>query len=223
MDLLTVRNFSYDTALLRVQNDILKSIDNEQCVVLLLLDLSAAFDTVDQKILLYRLRSRFGLKGKALAWLQSYLSTDRFHAGSSDWFTSSVRTLRFGVPQESVLGRSYLLYTTPLGDIIRWHIWYGIPSICWWYSTVHLTFSCDDSVDLTTIQFPGLRAALSISLTGWLLKNWRKEVLILYSRFRLPPRLPSTWEMISSSLQIRRVISASFSIIPKRYLFISTK
>ena len=91
---------------------------------------------------------------------------------SSDWFTSSVRTLRFGVPQESVLGRSYLLYTTPLGDIIRWHIWYGIPSICWWYSTVHLTFSCDDSVDLTTIQFPGLRAALSISLTGWLLKNW---------------------------------------------------
>ena len=51
----------------------------------------------------------------------------------------------------------------------------------------------------------------------------KTEVLILYSRFRLPPRLPSTWEMISSSLQIRRVISASFSIIPKRYLFISTK
>ena len=46
-------------ALLRVQNDILKSIDNKQCVVLLLLDLWAAFDTVNHKILWYRLRSRF--------------------------------------------------------------------------------------------------------------------------------------------------------------------
>ena len=92
MDLLTVRNFSYDTALLRVQNDMLKSIDNEQCVVLLLLDLSAAFDTVDQKILLYRLRSRFGLKGKALAWLQSYLSTDRFQAVQIDLLLQFVRS-----------------------------------------------------------------------------------------------------------------------------------
>ena len=48
-----------ETALLRVQNDILKSIDNKQCVVLLMLDLSAAFDTVNHKILLHRLRSRF--------------------------------------------------------------------------------------------------------------------------------------------------------------------
>ena len=48
-----------EPALPRVLNDILKSIDNKQCVVLLLLDLSAAFDTVNRKILLHRLRSRF--------------------------------------------------------------------------------------------------------------------------------------------------------------------
>ena len=48
-----------ETALLRVQNDILKSIDNKLCVVFLLLDLSAAFDTVNHKIWLHRLRSRF--------------------------------------------------------------------------------------------------------------------------------------------------------------------
>ena len=70
------KHHSCETALLRVQNYLLKSIDNEQCVVLLLLDLSAAFDTVDHKILLQRLRSRLGTRGKALAWLQSYL-TDR--------------------------------------------------------------------------------------------------------------------------------------------------
>ena len=67
------KHHSCETALLRVQNDILKSINNKQCVVLLLLDLSAAFDTVDHKILLQRLRSRFGTRGNGLAWLQSYL------------------------------------------------------------------------------------------------------------------------------------------------------
>ena len=60
------KHHSCETALLLVQNDILKSIDNEQYVVLLLLDLSAAFDTVDHKILLQRLRSRLGTRGKAL-------------------------------------------------------------------------------------------------------------------------------------------------------------
>ena len=88
---------SCETALLRVQNDILKSIDVKQCVVLLLLDLSAGFDTVDHKILLHRLRSRFGIKGKALSWLQSYL-TDRSQSVQIDGFTSSARPLRFGVP-----------------------------------------------------------------------------------------------------------------------------
>ena len=53
------KHHSCETALLRVENDILKSIDNKQCVVLLLLDLWAAFDTVNHKILLHRLRSRF--------------------------------------------------------------------------------------------------------------------------------------------------------------------
>ena len=65
------KHHSCETALLRVQNDILKSIDDKQCVVLLLLDLSAAFDKVNNKILLHKLRSRFGIKGKALSWLPS--------------------------------------------------------------------------------------------------------------------------------------------------------
>ena len=111
------KHHSCETALLRVQNDILKSIDDKQCVVLLLLDLSAAFDTVDHKILLHRLRSRFGIKGKALLWLM-----DHSQSVQIDGFTSSVCALRFGVPQGSVLGPLlYLLYTALLGDLIRWH------------------------------------------------------------------------------------------------------
>ena len=66
---------SCETALVRVQNDILRLIDSNCSVVLLLLDLSAAFDTVDHQILLPRLSTRFGIKGNALAWFESYKST----------------------------------------------------------------------------------------------------------------------------------------------------
>ena len=98
-------------ALIRI-NTVLKSIDDKQCVILLLLDRSAAFDTVDHKILLHRLRSRFGIKGKALSWLQSYL-TDRSQSVQIDGFTSSVHPLRFCVPQGSVLVRCCICCTLP--------------------------------------------------------------------------------------------------------------
>ncbi|CAB4030953.1 Hypothetical predicted protein, partial [Paramuricea clavata] len=58
------RFHSTETALLKVQNDILIAIDNQKCVVLLLLDMSAAFDTVDHEILLERMSKRFGIKDK---------------------------------------------------------------------------------------------------------------------------------------------------------------
>ena len=64
---------SCETALVRVQNDILRSVDDNHCVILLLLDMSAAFDTVDHSILLKRLQSRYGISGSALAWFYSYL------------------------------------------------------------------------------------------------------------------------------------------------------
>ena len=66
---------STETALLRVHNDILCSLDQNKSVILLLLDLSAAFDTVDYAILISRLSSRFGVKGTALAWFKSYLTS----------------------------------------------------------------------------------------------------------------------------------------------------
>ena len=69
------KGHSTESALFRVHNDILRAIDNGGCEILLLLDLSAAFDTVDHGILLSRLRDRFGVSGTALAWFQSYLSS----------------------------------------------------------------------------------------------------------------------------------------------------
>ena len=72
---------STETALLRVLNDLLLYVNSGDCAVLALLDLSAAFDTVDHSILLSRLESNFGLTGKALSWLRSYLTGRRQKCG----------------------------------------------------------------------------------------------------------------------------------------------
>ena len=64
------RNHSTETALIRVHNDIAMAIDQHNSVILVLLDLSAAFDTVDHGILLSRLSNRFGNTGTVLGWFQ---------------------------------------------------------------------------------------------------------------------------------------------------------
>ncbi|KAF7642866.1 hypothetical protein LDENG_00249520, partial [Lucifuga dentata] len=68
------KKHSTESALLRVTNDILMRTDSGERTILLLLDLSAAFDTVDHGILIDRLRQCVGLGGTALQWFTSYLS-----------------------------------------------------------------------------------------------------------------------------------------------------
>ena len=115
---------SPETALVRVQNDILISMDQGNVVALVLLDLSAAFDTVDHAILLRRLEQRTGLSGTVLNWFSSYL-TGRTQSVVIDGESSERHVLRYGVPQGSVLGPIlFTVYTLPIGDIIRRH---GIP------------------------------------------------------------------------------------------------
>ena len=94
---------STETALLRVHNDILRIIDNGSGVFLVLLDLSAAFDTVDHTILLSFLENHIGLKGTVLQMFHSYLS-DRSQRISVNNALSDMAGLSYGVPQGSVLG-----------------------------------------------------------------------------------------------------------------------
>ena len=71
--------------------------------MLLLLDLSAAFDTADHEILLTRLHSKYSISGIALEWFRSYL-TNRSQFALIEGCRSQSREFKCGVPQGSVLG-----------------------------------------------------------------------------------------------------------------------
>ena len=66
-------HYSTETALLKVRNDILMNMNMGHVTLLVLLDLSAAFETVDHDILIHRLQSLLGVRGSALQWFRSYL------------------------------------------------------------------------------------------------------------------------------------------------------
>ena len=112
---------STETALLKVANDILKSLDDSQVSVLSLLDLSAAFDTIDHQILLTRLNSLYGISGSALNWFCSYLSGRNLSVLVNEIYSDS-SSLTCGVPQGSVLGPVlFILYTKPLASLLDSH------------------------------------------------------------------------------------------------------
>ena len=89
------RAHSVETAIVCIQDDILRYLDMHKPVVLVLLDLSAAFDTIDHDILLIDLH-RIGVRGDALCWLASYL-TDRTQCVSVDGHSSHRTRLLHGV------------------------------------------------------------------------------------------------------------------------------
>ena len=67
--------YSTETAVVKVQSDILLNMDQQKVTQLVLIDLSSAFDTVDHDILLNIMNCSFGVSGTALNWFSSYIQS----------------------------------------------------------------------------------------------------------------------------------------------------
>ena len=111
-------NHSTETALVKVQNDILRAFDKQEVVLLALLDLSAAFDTCNHSILLSRLEREFNISEVALKWFKSYLSERKQRVKINSSLSDPVQ-LSTGFPQGSGWGpQAYSKYVGPLGDLL---------------------------------------------------------------------------------------------------------
>ena len=97
------------------------AVDSKKAAILTMLDLSAAFDTIDHDMLLTRLHDCYGVRGNALKWMKSYLS-GRMQYVSINGADSDPTPLLFGVPQGSILGlKAFKRYSCPVLHIIHKH------------------------------------------------------------------------------------------------------
>ncbi len=142
--IISMKNFnqvlghSTETALVKITNDLLLASDQGCISLLVLLDLSAAFDTIDHDILMDRLQNYTGIQGQALRWFRSYLS-DRYHFVYLNGEASQLSPVKYGVPQGSVRGPLlFSLYMLPLGYIIRKY---------------RISFHCYDDTTIYTLNF----------------------------------------------------------------------
>ncbi len=149
---------STETALLSVTEALRLARAAAKSSVLILLDLSAAFDTVNHQILLSTLR-KMGISGTALLWFESYLS-DRSWRGE----VSKSQLLANGVPQGSVLGPLlFSIYMSSLGSVIQKH---GFSYHCYADDTqLYFSFQPDDPTVTARI------AACLSDISNWMMDH----------------------------------------------------
>ena len=104
---------SSETALVRATNDLLSAVDRRQAIILVLLNLSAAFNTVDHEVLLNRLKFDCSVREIPLQWIRSYLTGRSQETTINDISLSNI-TLQYGVSQGVCTGSSsiYMLRQT---------------------------------------------------------------------------------------------------------------
>ena len=177
------RGHSTETALLRVKNDIAETLDKKCTTILVMLDLSAAFDSVVHELLMTRLEQSFGITDKALAWLISYISerNQKVVVGSAE---SGGSVVTRGVPQGSVLGPIlYCIYTKPIGRIITRH---GMNHHCYADDLqIYLAVDRDESIVTALAKVELCVAEVAAWLTNNNLKlNMAKSEVIIFPRRR---------------------------------------
>ena len=188
--------------------------------MLLLPDLSAAFDTVDHEILLKRLNSKFSICGTALNWFRSYL-TNRTQvvlitvSWAQVWSTSRLRPWAHPLP---TLHCSICRHST-----IPWH---GISFLRWWHSVIHF-FSASNDLELTS-SIAKIEEWISdldkwMSLIKLKLNKDKTELLYLYSKHSPQQSLPplsfgsDTIQPSPCSRNIGVVFDRTMSMLPRYF------
>ena len=164
-----IRHFTqlkHETALVKVQNDILRALDSRHSLILPLLDLSAAFNAVEHSILLSRLSTSFVIRGTVLSLFRTYV-TSRKQYVCLEGCKSSLRSLDRGVPQ-----------TSPLGKIIRRHnLQYHLYAN---NSQLYVSFKTESSDDLYLAKS---KVELCVwDIDTWMLHNQNKSELLFSPR-----------------------------------------
>ena len=199
---------STETALLSVINEVLCALDDHKEALLVLLDFSSAFDTIDHAILHRRLSSRYGITGKALEWFKSYLK-DRTQSVVIGDSPSDRAILKWGVPQGSVAGPLlFTLYSAPLQDVITSH---GVGTIVYADDTqLFLTFDPEDRDEALHRIEKCIEDVKRWAVENKLVLNDAKTELIHFtSRFSTsslpPPRITIGDSEIVASLSARNL------------------
>ena len=190
------KHHSTETALLRVQNDILRAVDRHEEAILVLLDLSAAFDTLDHVVLLKRLNQRFGIQDKALSWFKSYLE-DRFQSVVIGSNTSTESKLNWGVPQGSVMGPVlFSMYTAQLEDVVKAN---GVDCMIYADDTqLYVTMKPDNRQDAKALLENCIRDVKTWMKTNHLKLNDDKTEVVHFSS-RYLPRPPTVNILVGDS------------------------
>ena len=182
------KNHSTETALIRVQNDIMLAFGEKKVCLLLLLDLSAAFDTVEHAALL-KTMEKLGISCVPLQWFRSYLEGRMQQVKINDSL-SDPQPLTSGVPQGSVLGPVlFNIYTASLGRLIQSH---GLSYHLYADDTsLYLTFEADET-DNAVARIEHCAEAVREWMGRKQLKmNPRKTELLLLASKSIGRRIPA--------------------------------
>ena len=156
---------SCETALLKVQNDLASTIDCNTNALLVLLDFSAAFDTIHHEKLFEKLRFHYRIDGTALKWFKSYAPNRKFRVKINQHLSNGT-FMNCGVQQGSVMGpKVFSLYTQEIESIVTRH-----------YLQYHIF--ADDIIIYSPLTkgFPELHLIKSCleDITEWAKNNWLK-------------------------------------------------
>ncbi len=185
---------STESTLLSLHDHLIRAMSQQKVTGLCLLDLSAAFDTIDHHILLHRLQTWFGIQGLALNWFKSYLSSRNFSLRVNN-IRSTIFPINCGVPQGSVLGPLlFTAYTTPLSHLLTTS------------PILHLLYADDTQlfISFSPKSFPNAMEQLQKTIAA--VSNWMSSNLLCLNQSK------SEFMIIGFPAQLAKIQNPSLSM-----------